>query len=73
MAEGSGGRRACLDDPTELPHAKQMPCLPSSGRRRWQEKTMLLSIDFLFRPPLKICSKTAAIRKVGLIAEVNLL
>lgn len=38
VAEGSTGQGACLDDPTELPYAKQMPCLVSSGHshRQWQ-------------------------------------
>lgn len=41
---GGGGRRrgggqpACLDDPTELPYARQMPRLVSSGHGHWHIK-----------------------------------
>lgn len=36
VAEGGGRQRARLDDPTELPYARQMPCLVSSGHGHWQ-------------------------------------
>lgn len=38
VADGGGRQQACLDDPTELPYARQMPRLVSSGHQRWHTK-----------------------------------
>lgn len=35
VADGGGRQPACLDDPTELPYARQMPRLVSSGHGHW--------------------------------------
>lgn len=43
VAEGSGRLHACLDDPTELPYARQMPCLMSSGHGHWQKQRICCS------------------------------
>lgn len=41
VAEGSGWPWTCLDDPTELPYARQMPRLVSSGRWQWRISKMV--------------------------------